>query len=52
MTVDQAITYVNTLNNLFVNKVITREEFRAALKNVPLFGDVCILPTGKRRKRG
>ena len=52
MSPEQAMSYVNTLNNLFVNKVITRAEFRAALKHVPLFGAVCSAPKGKQRRRG
>lgn len=52
MTAEQSISYVHTLNTLFVNKVITRAEFRAALKHVPLFGAVCDAPKGKQRKRG
>ena len=55
MSPEQAMSYVNTLNNLFVNKVITRAEFRSALKQVPLFGAVCIVPRApkaKHRKRG
>ena len=52
VTVEQEISYVHTLNTLFVNKVITRAELRAALKEVPLFGDVCSAPKAKQRKRG
>jgi hypothetical protein len=50
MSAEQAFLYVNTLNMLFVNKVITRAEFRAALKKVPLFGAVCSAPKGKGRR--
>lgn len=52
MTVEQAIAYVDTLNALYCNKVITRSEFRAALKQVPLFGAVCTegsSPKGKKK---
>ena len=55
MTAEQACAYVGTLNMLFVNKVITRAEFRNALLSVPLFGVVCQLPRApkaKQRKRG
>jgi hypothetical protein len=52
MSPEQAMSYVYTLNTLFVNKVITRAEFRAALKDVPLFGAVCSAPKAKQRKRG
>jgi hypothetical protein len=41
MTKQEQMNYVNTLNMLFVNKVITREEFRSALKTTTLFGKVC-----------
>jgi hypothetical protein len=50
MTVEQSISYVHTLNTLFANKVITRTEFRAAIKKIPLFGDVCSMPKAKQRK--
>jgi hypothetical protein len=52
MTAEQAISYVHTLNVLFANKVITRAELRAALKDVPLFCKVCSAPKAKQRKRG
>jgi hypothetical protein len=52
MTTEQSMAYVGTLNILYVNKVITRAEFRAALKQVPLFVAVCDAPKGKQRRRG
>jgi hypothetical protein len=41
MSAEQASQYVHTLNVLFVNKVITRSEFRKALTEVPFYGKVC-----------
>jgi hypothetical protein len=52
MSAEQACQMVMVLNTLFVNKVITRDEMRAALKWVPLFGDVCAksrAPKGRRK---
>ena len=50
MSAEQACAYVNTLNELFVNRVITRAEFRNALKQIPLFEAVCGAPKGKGRR--
>ena len=41
MSPKQSIQYVNTLNTLFVNKVITVAELRAALSSTPFFEAVC-----------
>ena len=50
MTVEQVIAYVESLNMLFVNKVITRAEFRAALLATPLYGAVCQAPRAPKGK--
>ena len=41
MNAEQAIMYVASLSMLFVNKVITRDEFRKALSVTPLYTHVC-----------
>jgi hypothetical protein len=41
MTHKQSIKYVELLNFLYVNKVITREEMRDAISLVPIFSKVC-----------
>ena len=51
VTVEQVIAYVESLNMLFVNKVITRAEFRAALLATPLYGAVCQAPHAPKGKR-
>ena len=52
MKIGQAVQYVNTLNTLFVNKVITLSEFRAALSSVAFFDTVCQPPrTSNKNKR-
>jgi len=38
---DQQISYVDSLNQLYVNKVITRNEFRAVLQEIPLYSSIC-----------
>ena len=50
MSVKEAFLYVDKLNMMYCNKLITREEVRAALKQVPLFGHVCIQETKKKNK--
>ena len=54
MSPKQSIQYVNTLNTLFVNKVITVTELRAALSSTPFFETVCQprrhLNKGKRKR--
>jgi len=41
MSIEQAIAYVNSLNLLYVNKVISLGEFRSAMRNVQFYEEVC-----------